>query len=199
MQSAETQASKQPENTPGAMTPLTAQRVRELLDAGGCVVVDVREPDEHAREHIEGTALVPLSRFDTAGLPKGTVVFHCRSGTRSKEAAQKAIADGCAEVCYLEGGIEAWRKAGLPTVKGKGPRMGIMQQVQFSMGVVVLVAAALVLFHSPWWLILHGIIGTGMVHAGLSGTCGMATLLSKMPWNKVPTVSEGCDSGSCTT
>lgn len=180
------------------MTPLQPRRVREMLQAGECMVVDVREPDEHAREHIEGAVLMPLSRFDPAGLPKGgTLVFHCRSGTRSQEAAQRALASGCAGVCYLEGGISAWREAGLPIVENRRVPISIMRQVQITAGSIVVVGTLLGAFVDPWWLVLSGFVGAGLVFAGVSGTCGLALVLGKMPWNKHTQASASCGPGGC--
>lgn len=198
-------AATQPIPTPApaperGMTPLDARRVREMLQAGECVVVDVREPDEHAREHIEGTTLMPLSRFDPAGLPKGgTVVLHCRSGTRSQEAAQKALAAGCAGVCYLEGGLSAWRQAGLPIVENRRVPISIMRQVQITAGSMVVAGTLLGAFVDPWWLVLSGFVGAGLTFAGLSGTCGLALVLGKMPWNKRAGASTSCGPGRCST
>jgi rhodanese-related sulfurtransferase len=44
----------------------------------GTTLVDIRDADEHAREHIAGSVNVPLS--DLARLPSGPIVFHCRTG-----------------------------------------------------------------------------------------------------------------------
>ena len=38
---------------------------------------------------------------------------------------------------------------------------------------------------SPWFLILTGFFGAGLLFAGLTGTCGMATMLAYLPWNRV--------------
>ncbi len=194
-------AATQPIPTPTperGMTALDARRVREMLQGGECVVVDVREPDEHAREHIEGTTLMPLSRFDPAALPEGaTVVFHCRSGTRSQEAAQKALAAGCAGVCYLAGGISAWRQAGLPIVENHRAPISIMRQVQITAGSLVVAGTLLGAFVDPWWLVLSGFVGAGLTFAGVSGTCGLALVLGKMPWNKRAGVPTSCGSSGC--
>lgn len=69
------------------------QEAKRLVD-GGALLVDVREPDEHARERIEGAQLVPLSRLSAPlerrdGQP---VVFHCRSGSRTAAAAETLAA-----------------------------------------------------------------------------------------------------------
>ena len=94
---------------------INARRAKELIDKGA-VLVDIREADEHAREHVPGArhqALSRLAKFDPAGAK--AVIFHCRSGARTQANAPRlAAAVGC-EAYILEGGIDAWKKAGLPT------------------------------------------------------------------------------------
>jgi len=48
----------------------------------------------------------------------------------------------------------------------------------------VLIGSLLGWFVSPWWLLLSGFIGAGLVFAGATDTCGMAMMLSRMPWNR---------------
>lgn len=91
--------------------------VQVMLAKGEAVLVDVREPDEHAREAIPGSHLLPLSRFDPAQLPahKGKVlILHCKSGMRSTEAAKRCLKAGIADISHMNGGIMGWRAAGLP-------------------------------------------------------------------------------------
>jgi rhodanese-related sulfurtransferase len=84
------------------------------------VLIDVREPDEHAQERIAGARLVPLSKFDpkcAAGVKPGQrVVFHCRGGKRAADACRMAIcaAGPNVEIFNMTGGIEAWKKDALP-------------------------------------------------------------------------------------
>jgi len=47
-----------------ALQAATPQEVQRWMTSGEAVLIDVREPDEFAREHIPGAMLVPLSRFD---------------------------------------------------------------------------------------------------------------------------------------
>ena len=64
------------------VSPAEARR----LIADGATLVDVREPDEHARERIPGARHLPLSQLDDADLAvhQGKpVIFHCRSGART--------------------------------------------------------------------------------------------------------------------
>jgi hypothetical protein len=60
-----------------------------------------------------------------------------------------------------------------------------MRQVQITAGSLVALGTALGWFVSPWFLILSGFVGCGLMFAGLSGWCGMAMMLGRMPWNRV--------------
>ena len=99
--------------------PIDVDAAQRLI-SDGALLVDVREPDEHARERIPNARLVPLSRLPTRlnlhGAP--TVIFYCRSGSRTAAAADKlaALAGGdayiltlqlpfCFEVGALSGGL----------------------------------------------------------------------------------------------
>lgn len=162
------------------------QQAAEWLAARRAVIVDVREPDEYARERIEGVTLLPLSRFDGARIPAppgSTVVFQCRTGRRSLEAAARAVAAGWTDVYSLKGGIVAWANAGLPVIRARVP-ISIMRQVQIVVGAGVLAGTLLAWLVSPWFLLLTGFFGAGLIFAGVTGTCGMAALLAVMPWNR---------------
>ena len=85
----------------------------------GATLVDIREADEHAREKITGVHHLPLSKLDEANLAlhEGKpVIFHCKSGARTAGNASRLAqkVGGACEAFVLEGGLDAWRKAGLP-------------------------------------------------------------------------------------
>jgi rhodanese-related sulfurtransferase len=169
-----------------------AATVKQWLDRGEAVLIDVREPDEHARERIGEATLVPLSRFDPATIraePAKHIVLHCRSGQRSREAAQRLAHTTGSEVCCLAGGIDAWRRSGQPVIENRNAPIPIMRQVQITAGSLVFIGTLLGAFVNPWWLIVPGFVGAGLAFAGLTGTCGMATMLSKMPWNRIDTAA----------
>lgn len=92
------------------------QTVMGWLTDGNAVVVDVREPHEHAAGHIPGAVLVPLSSFDPARVPVvpgKELVFHCQAGRRCGPAAEKMLAAGYQGTIHrLSGGFAAWRAAG---------------------------------------------------------------------------------------
>jgi rhodanese-related sulfurtransferase len=85
----------------------------------GAVLIDVREAHEHAAEHIPGARHHALSKIDPRHpIEAGdtVLVFHCKSGGRTNlNAARLAAAAGTCEAYVLGGGIDAWRRAGLPT------------------------------------------------------------------------------------
>lgn len=160
---------------------------KRLLDAGA-ILVDIREGDEFAREHIPGVRQLALSQLAVADFaPDGRpVIFHCRSGarTRSNAAALAAKVDETCEVFMLEGGLEAWRKAGLPTVVDRGQPIELQRQVQIGAGGLAFLGTILGLTISPWFLAVPLFVGGGLLFAGLTGFCGMALLLERAPWNR---------------
>jgi rhodanese-related sulfurtransferase len=112
------------------------------------------------------------------------VIYHCRSGMRTDaNAAQLAAASPC-EAYLLEGGIEAWRQAGLPVITDAKAPLEIMRQVQITAGLLVLLGVIGALTVTPWLIGLSAFVGAGLTFAGVTGWCGMAKLLALMPWNR---------------
>lgn len=176
------------QNSDSRPIEVSPEVVEQWLIAGQTVLVDVREDFEHAEEHIAGAHPAPLSRFDAEAirirLSGSRVVFHCRSGKRSAQAAEKFRASG-EHVYHLAGGIEAWIQAGKPTVKSEcAPRLPVMRQVQIAAGFLVMLGVVLGLTISPWFLTLSAFVGCGLMFAGATGWCGMALILARMPWNR---------------
>ncbi|MDR3425580.1 MAG: rhodanese-like domain-containing protein [Alphaproteobacteria bacterium] len=102
------------------LTTYTPQQIAEMLEQRAIVLVDVREEGEYAAEHIEGAILCPLSAFDPSKLPDAgekKIVFHCAHGMRSAKAVAKCLASRLPHAAHMEGGIKAWKSAGLPTVR----------------------------------------------------------------------------------
>jgi rhodanese-related sulfurtransferase len=164
---------------PTTISPAEAQR----RIAAGAVLIDIRDPDEYARAHIPCARNVPMSRIERIdGAPE--VIFHCRTGMRTGANAEKLAACTDAPVFLMEGGLEAWRQAGLECkVDAKQP-LEIIRQVQIAAGSLVLLGVLLGFAVHPVGFGLSAFAGAGLVMAGVTGWCGMATLLAHMPWNK---------------
>jgi rhodanese-related sulfurtransferase len=161
-----------------------ARRLREE----GAILVDIRAPDEHARARIPGARNIPLAALDEAALAVHAgrpVLFHCRSGARTAgHAAALAGASAGGEAYIVKGGLDAWRAAGLPVAEDRHAPIEMMRQVQIAAGSFVLLGVLLGAFVAPGFYVLAGFVGAGLVFAGVSGTCAMASLLRRMPWNR---------------
>lgn len=86
-------------------------------------ILDVRTPDEWAESRIEGAINIPITSFraELANIelePGRPVVAICLSAHRSIPAVRLLRAAGFKDACQLQGGMQAWWKAGLPVVKG---------------------------------------------------------------------------------
>lgn len=161
------------------------QQAKRLVDEGA-LLVDVREPDEHARERIQGARLAPLSRLSPLVRQDGQpVVFHCRSGSRTAAAVEQLAAAADGDGYILRGGMAAWKAAGLPVLRDHRKPIEMMRQVQIVAGSLVLLGVGLGAAMHPAFYAFSGIVGAGLVFAGATGTCGMARLLALAPWNRV--------------
>lgn len=163
------------------------ETLKQWLDQNQVTLIDVREPSEYATERIHGATLVPLSQFDINQIPLETgktLVLQCQSGKRSAQAAQQILASGVEIVIHLEGGLNAWKQLGYATQINKNMPISMFRQVQIVAGSLVLMGTVLGVVLSPWFLILSGFVGAGLVFAGVSNTCAMAILLAKLPYNQ---------------
>ncbi|NMJ41095.1 DUF2892 domain-containing protein [Roseomonas sp. JC162] len=167
---------------------ITATEAARLLREEGATLVDVREADEHARERIPGARNLPLSRLEEAELAVQAgrpVLFHCRSGARTQGNADRLAAKaGLCEAYVVDGGLDAWKRAGLPVAEDRRQPLELMRQVQIAAGSLVVLGVLLGATVSPWFYGLSGFVGAGLVFAGVTGTCGLARVLRLMPWNR---------------
>ena len=87
------------------------------------LVIDVCGADEFAAGHVKGALHVPLDELQTRleGVAKNKsqpLIMVCASGMRSKRALAVAKKLGYEHVYSLQGGLQAWKEANLPTAKG---------------------------------------------------------------------------------
>ena len=91
---------------------LSAEEAYEMMASQEVVVVDVRTREEYDSGHIENAVLVPNESIgsempETLPDKEATLLIYCRSGRRSKDAAQKLLALGYQSV-YDFGGVIDW-------------------------------------------------------------------------------------------
>lgn len=167
------------------LKPIDPAALRARLKARDVTLVDIREPDEFARERIPGAQSAPLSTLDAApDLGPGDIVFHCRSGMRTSANGERLAACAAGDAYVLTGGLDAWRKAGFAVHAVMDAPLEMNRQVQITVGALMLVGVALSWLVSPAFIALPALLGSGLLFAGVSGWCGMAKVLALAPWNK---------------
>jgi rhodanese-related sulfurtransferase len=154
---------------------------------GAVTLIDVRTPAEFTEIHIPGSRLVPLHELNEAKAKEvagweGECVIICRSGNRAKQAAEKLTAAGAKNITVLEGGVTAWESGGQEVNRGQ-KTISIERQVRIAAGALVVTGVVLGAVLSPWFVLLSGFVGCGLIFAGLTDWCGMGLLLARMPWN----------------
>jgi rhodanese-related sulfurtransferase len=161
------------------------RELQNILQTGDkCQIVDVREYSEVAAERIEGAIHKPLSSFRDPQLEKErTIYLVCRTGNRAQRAAQQLAEAGYKKIYIVDGGIEAWKAAGLQVVRGASHVWSLERQVRFTAGSLVFLGVILSYAVHPYFLLLSAAIGAGLVFSAATNTCGMGMLLAKMPWN----------------
>lgn len=95
---------------------LNCTEFEESRQNDGCIVLDVREPEEFESSHVPGAISLPLSTLGGAVIPSASVIIlYCQSGYRSKVAAeflvhqiQNGALDGVDEVMHLKPGYRQW-------------------------------------------------------------------------------------------
>ncbi|WP_117191646.1 rhodanese-like domain-containing protein [Rhizobium terrae] len=171
---------------------ISAIEAAEWLAAGDAILIDVREPDEFRAEHIAAAASLPLNSItglrQVLTIPQDRrIVVHCLKGGRGEQACRtiESILPGH-EAYNLEGGITAWKEAGLPVVGASrdGGGVSIFRQVQMVVGSLVLICVVLGFLGLTPAFALAGFFGFMLAFAGFSGWCGLALLLQRMPWNR---------------
>ena len=166
---------------------ISPSELRLMLDNGDTELIDVRNTDEFAARHIKEARSVPLSILDLNQICDKTkkIVLQCESGARSKLAAKKLQAlSKDLKIYSLDGGIRNWVEKNYATVEGiaANNKLPLNRQVQITAGIIIVLGIVLTQLMSGLFIIPL-FIGCGLIFAGISGWCGMASLLALMPWN----------------
>ncbi len=110
-------------NPGGAIPTIDAteaeRRMRE--DPDGPILLDVREPAEFTEVRAPGAVTLPMSAFQArlGELPADRpLMVVCHLGSRSQAVAGFLIRAGRTDVVNVDGGMDAWERAGLPVRRG---------------------------------------------------------------------------------
>ncbi|MEW1612649.1 MULTISPECIES: rhodanese-like domain-containing protein [unclassified Streptomyces] len=173
--------------SPASLSPAqAAARLEEFT------VIDVRAPGEYAAGHVPGALNIPLDKLPDA-LPalksasaRGSLLVVCASGVRSTRACE-ILAGADIQAATLTGGTSAWEGdgRGLDRPGGAGAVWPMERQVRLAAGSLV-VAGLLAGIRFPAARWLSAGIGSGLVFSAVTNSCGMASVLSKLPYNRAP-------------
>lgn len=173
------------------MQTQTAEQFAQQMKQGDgdMRVLDVRTWPEYRSKHVEGAKLIPLNEVNgekvRSAFP-GDEKVHvlCKTGARARKAVEQLENEGMGNLVLVDGGTDAAVEAGAPT-EGSGG-LDLNRQVQLVAGSFTLVGTLLGAFTSMWFLVIPGFFGAGLTFAGMTGKCGMAMVLTRMPWNRRP-------------
>jgi rhodanese-related sulfurtransferase len=168
---------------------IDARQLDELLRERPDVrMLDVRTPGEYESVHIAGAYNVPLDTLGEhaeeirASVDK-PVILICQSGNRARQAEAALKECTMRNVHVLEGGVNGWLTLGLPVQQGV-KRLTLERQVRIVAGAMAAVGAVLALAVNPLFALVPAFVGSGLIFAGVTDTCGMAMVLSKLSYNR---------------
>jgi rhodanese-related sulfurtransferase len=172
---------------PATINLISPAALAELCKQRSIKLIDVRTPGEFEQLHAQGATNIPLDEFDAAAALSGcddALYVICRAGNRAQKACEKLVAaNPGVRIVNVDGGTLAWEGAGLPVVRGR-KRMSLDRQVRIGAGSLVILSILLSIFVHSGFIGLAGLVGAGLVLAGMTDWCGMGMVLGKMPWNR---------------
>ncbi len=158
----------------------------DCVAASDCQLIDVRSPSEFAAGHIPGAINIPMDELETrlGDIRKDRpAILICQSGKRAEMSA-RLLQDRGYDLRLLNGGVSEWERCGQSVICNQKSRWSLERQVRLGAGLIVLTGVSLSLFLRPDWIYLSAFAGAGLVFAGLTNFCPMASILGRMPWNQ---------------
>ena len=173
---------------------VSPQQLHQVKRGGqGAAVLDVRSVAEYRAGHIPGAQLMPIDSLSADALARAfkrpslgreeTLYITCHTGPRALQAAERLQQAGYANLTLVEGGTQRWEQLGLP-VERCGRALSLERQVQIAIGSLLMLKVVLGFSVHELFFALTAMIGIGLIVAGTTRWCGMARLISRMPWNR---------------
>jgi rhodanese-related sulfurtransferase len=164
-----------------------------LKNDSKATVLDVRSPAEYHAGHIPGARLLPIDELNASNLADivdgadvradNPLYVTCHAGKRAEKAAHVLREAGLEHLTLVQGGTEAWQKAGLPVNKCD-TAFSLERQVQIAVGSLLILKVFFGFTVHELFFAAGAAIGVGLITAGITRWCGMAQLMARMPWNR---------------
>jgi rhodanese-related sulfurtransferase len=178
---------------------VTPDELYELLAEDGRIeLLDVRTPGEFAAAHVAGARLLPLDDLDAPAFlnnrpaSEKPVYVICQTTRRARQAINKFQRAGFDRCVLVEGGMQGWMEVRLPVNRGISKALPLIRQVHVAVGLISGLGAVLALTVNPYFAFVPLFTSCGLLVAGLTGFCGLALLLAKMPWNRLGKAHANC-------
>lgn len=176
-----------------AIEKIPAAQIKGMQD---CLVLDVRTGIEHKSVSLKMPHKhVPLDQLDVQKFvtdnhldKQKPVYLLCRSGARATKAAEAFLKAGYDNVHVIDGGIMACEGCGMDVAKTSA--VSLERQVRITVGGLVLIGVILGAVIHPAFYVLPGLLGAGLLFAGITDWCGLSLLLARAPWNKQSATGE---------
>ncbi|MDM3872164.1 rhodanese-like domain-containing protein [Porticoccus sp. W117] len=165
---------------------ISAQQFQQQFNSANDTLIDVRAAAEYREIHLVDATNLPLDQItgeQAATHNSERCYLICKAGKRAAMAAEKIAASYPGELIVVEGGTDACVELGMDCQRDKGV-MSLERQVRIAAGALVLLGVVLSLTVHSGFIALSAFVGAGLVFAGITDTCGMGLLLTKMPWNR---------------
>jgi len=156
-------------------------------------ILDVRTQAEMQAAALPDCLHIPLheltperlqAEIQKSGKDGSCVYLLCQAGRRAEMAANQLKGQIQAELCVIEGGMNAVQQAQIPLQHTAKPVMSLERQVRITAGFLVLIGVVLGYQVHANFFLLSGLVGAGLLFAGATDTCMMGMLLARMPWNR---------------
>ncbi|MBJ7449268.1 MAG: rhodanese-like domain-containing protein [Parachlamydiales bacterium] len=156
------------------------KELKEKIDANSVTIVDVREDNEFEQEHILQSTSHPMSTFSESAIPQGKqVVFVCQKGIRAANAAQKWQVFSKQQPFVLNGGIDAWKKAGYSVSQNEPSSLEANSKAKMWCGGVILVSCMFALLISIDFLLIPLLMGALLIWDGFNRRCTITKILKR--------------------
>jgi rhodanese-related sulfurtransferase len=174
------------------MNTITPFEVNKLLKEKKVLLIDIREPFEYEIEYIAGSQLIPfealhIKKFQENKYKK--VVLYCRSGKRSRQAAeyllrQMEVAHSFFDLAILAGGLSQWKEEKMPVVEQGLFSWSLESQTQILTGSMTLLGLLLGSILQSEWYLLAVLSGSIELISGLTTYRLLYYVLGFLPWNR---------------
>ncbi|MCF6765845.1 rhodanese family protein [Thiotrichales bacterium 19S3-7] len=168
-----------------ALNTISAAECASLIKRQKTKLIDIRSPSEFNKEHIESAENIQKEQLSSLSFSEQEcIIFYCQAGIRTSQIKNQLLQLKAKTIVILDGGLNAWKKAGYHTKLDKKAPIPIMHQVQIIVGIMVLIGVILGFWLSAYFTLISAFFGLGLLFAGLSGFCGLAKLLMLLPYNQ---------------